>query len=145
MEQNRLLREVHKSGEKREIAIFELMIGTGLWIGEVESLNLSDIELSDRKGMVMVREGKGQKYREVPLNKDIRKAIQEYLEVRPNNGEALFISQKGGRLTLNTIWKVVKKYGYKVGLDDLTPHSLRQTFGLSLAFFSKKLYKPSFF
>jgi site-specific recombinase XerC len=32
-----------------------------------------------------VREGKGQKYREVPLNKDIRKAVQEYLEVRPNS------------------------------------------------------------
>jgi integrase/recombinase XerD len=58
--------------------------------------------------------------------------IQEYLEVRPNIGEALFISQKGGRLTSNAIWKVVKKYGNKVGIDDLTPHSLRHTFGTML-------------
>ncbi len=132
LEQNRLLREVYKSNIKRDIAIVELMVGAGLRIGEVESLDLFDIQISDRKGMVTVREGKGQKYREVPLNKDIRKAIQEYLEDRPNNGEALFISQKGGRLTSNAIWKVVKKYGNKVGLDDLTPHSLRHTFGTML-------------
>lgn len=132
LEQNRLLREVYKSGNKRDIAMVELMIGAGLRIGEVESLNLSDIQISDRKGMVIVREGKGQKYREVPLNKDIRKAIQEYMEVRPNGGEALFISQKGGRLTSNAIWKVIKKYGNRVGLTDLTPHSLRHTFGTML-------------
>lgn len=132
LEQNRLLREVYKSCNKRDIAIFELMVGAGLRIGEVESLNLSDIQINDRKGMVIVRQGKGQKYREVPLNKDIRKAIQEYLEVRTNIGEPLFISQKGGRLTSNAIWKVIKKYGNKVGLAELTPHSLRHTFGTML-------------
>jgi len=132
LEQNRLLREVYKSSNKRDIAIVELMVSAGLRIGEVESLNLSDIQIKDRKGMVTVREGKGQKYREVPLNKDIRKAVQEYFEVRQNIGEALFISQKGGRLTSNAIWKVVKKYGNKVGLSDLTPHSLRHTFGTML-------------
>lgn len=132
LEQNRLLREVYKSGNKRDIAIVELMVGAGLRIGEVESLNLLDIQISDRKGIVTVREGKGQKYREVPLNKDIRKAIQEYLEVRLDNQKSLFISQKGGRLTSNAIWKIVKKYGGRVGLDDLTPHALRHTFGTML-------------
>lgn len=132
LDQNRLLQEVYKSNNKRDIAIVELMVGAGLRIGEVEALNLSDIELKDRKGMVVVREGNGQKYRMVPLNKDIRKAVQEYMEVRPGDGEALFISQKGGRLTSNAIWKIIKKYGNRVGLTDLTPYSLRHTFGTML-------------
>jgi site-specific recombinase XerD len=132
LEQNRLLQEVYKSSNKRDIAMVELMVGAGLRIGEVESLNLSDIQLNDRNGMVIVQEGKGQKYRMIPLNKDIRKAVQEYLEVRVDVGEALFISQKGGRLTSNAIWKVIKKYGNRVGLSDLTPYSLRHTFGTML-------------
>jgi site-specific recombinase XerD len=131
-ELNKLTREVYKTGNKRDIAIVELMAGAGLRISEVESLTIHDIEVSERKGVVTVRQGKGSKYRQVPLNKDIRKAIQEYLQVRPNEGEALFISQKGGGLASNAIWKIVKKYADRAGMPDITPHSLRHTFGTML-------------
>lgn len=131
-DQNRLLRTVYKGGNSRDIAIIELMVGAGLRIGEVAALGLEDVEVSERKGVVTVRQGKGAKYRQVPLNKDVRKAIQEYLSVRPAAGEALFVSQKGGGLTANAMWKTVKKYGDQAGLTDLTPHALRHTFGTRL-------------
>jgi site-specific recombinase XerD len=131
-ELNKLNREVYKAGNKRDIAMVELMAGAGLRISEVESLTIHDIEVSERKGVVTVRHGKGSKYRQIPLNKDIRKAIQEYLQVRPNEGGALFISQKGGGLASNAIWKIVKKYADRAGMADITPHSLRHTFGTML-------------
>ena len=129
---NRLLRTVYKSGKKRDIAIVELMIGAGLRIGEVEALKVADIQVSDRKGAVEVRQGKGSKYRQVPLNRDVRQAIQEYLEVRPDDGDFLFVSHKGAGLTSNAIWKVIKKYAEEAGLPEVTPHSLRHTFGTRL-------------
>jgi len=131
---NRLLRTVYKAGKKRDIAIVELMVGAGLRIGEVEALDLQDIKINERKGFVEIRQGKGSKYRTVPLNKDVRKAILDYLEEeRPqDDSPSLFISQKGGRLTSNAIWKVIKKYAKEAGLPDITPHSLRHTFGTNL-------------
>lgn len=129
---NRLLRVVYKGGNKRDIAIIELMVGAGLRIGEVADLTLSDVEVSERKGVVTVRQGKGCKYRQVPLNNDIRRAVKDYLEVRQDSGKALFASQKGNGLTSNGIWKTIKKYGEQAGLDDLTPHALRHTFGTRL-------------
>lgn len=131
---NRLLRTAYKAGKKRNIAIMELMVGAGLRIGEVEALNIHDVKITDRKGTVEIRHGKGSKYRTVPLNKDVRKAIQDYLEEgRPDDDSpSLFISQKGGRLTSNAIWKVIKKYAKEAGLPDITPHSLRHTFGTNL-------------
>ena len=131
-EQELLLQEIHRSGNRRDIAMVQLMMGAGLRIGEVESLNLADLQLTDRNGMVAIREAMGRKYRMVPLNMDICKALHAYLAVRPGRGEALFISQKGGRLTSNAIWKVIKKYGKSAGINDLTPQSLRHTFGILL-------------
>jgi integrase/recombinase XerC len=133
LEYSRLMRTVETSGSKRDIAIIGLMLDAGLRIGEVESLNLEDIEISDRKGLVRIRQGKGLKYREVPLNKDLRKALQSYINIRPNiDTPALFISQWKDRLSSNSIWKLVKKYGEASGLENLTPHSLRHSFGTRL-------------
>lgn len=131
-ELNRLLRTVHQGGHKRDIAMVELMVGTGLRIGEVAALTVADIEMSDRKGLLIVRHGKGDKYRQVPMNKDVRQALQDYLSERPADGQALFLSQKGGGLTSNAIWKMIKGYGDRAGLADLTPHALRHTFGTRL-------------
>jgi site-specific recombinase XerD len=131
-EQNLLRQEIYRSGNQRDIAMIELMIGAGLRIGEVESLNLVDIQLTTRNGMVAVHEATGRKYRMVPLHREICNALRAYLEIRPKAEEALFISQKGGRLTANAIWKIVKKYGNNAGLAELTPQSLRHTFGTML-------------
>ena len=128
----RLLREVHKGGKARDIAILEVLANTGLRVGELAGLTLEDVEMSARKGRLTVRSGKGTKYRRVPLNADARRAIREYLEIRPNvEDDHLFISQRGSGLTSSAIWRVVKKYGRRAGLE-ISPHTLRHTFGTRL-------------
>jgi site-specific recombinase XerD len=68
----------------------------------------------------------------VPLNADARRAISEYLEVRPEDEEErLFVGQRGTALTPSAIWRVVKQYGLRAGLD-ISPHTLRHTFGTRL-------------
>ena len=124
-------RMVYLDGNKRNIAIFELMINTGLREEEVCNLKLSDVIISDRKGTVIVT-GKGDKYREVPLNKTARKAIQEYLEVRPNRGEYLFVSNKSNRLSESQLYRIIRKYADMAGIK-AHPHMLRHTFAYKLA------------
>jgi len=128
----RLLRTVHRGGKKRDIAIIEVLANTGLRVGELAALSLEDIEISERKGWVTVRAGKGVKYRGVPLNADARKALSEYLEVRPEGEDHhLFLGQRGNGFTPSGIWRVVKKYGQQAGLD-ISPHALRHTYGTRL-------------
>jgi site-specific recombinase XerD len=128
----RLLRMVHQGRKKRDIAIIEVLCNTGLRVGELAALKLEDIQISERRGWITVRAGKGVKYRRVPLNADARKALSEYLEVRPDVGDDyLFLGQRGNGLTPSAIWRVVKKYGRRAGLD-ISPHDLRHTYGTRL-------------
>jgi site-specific recombinase XerD len=127
-----LLREVHKSGKMRDAAIIETLANTGLRVGELAELTLADVEISERKGMVTVRSGKGVKYRQVPLNADARRAISGYLQARPQSAEtSLFLGQRDEPLTPSAVWRVVKKYGQRAGLT-ISPHTLRHTFGTRL-------------
>ena len=130
---HRLLREVQKHGNKRDVAIIQVLRHTGLRVGELCSLTLSDIETSDRKGKVIVHSGKGGKYREVPLNLDARRALEEYLAERPQvDGSHIFIGQRKNGLTDSAVYGVVKKYAYLAHLEGVNPHVLRHTFGRSL-------------
>jgi integrase/recombinase XerD len=123
---NKLMREVYQSNDNRDIALIELMVGAGLRIGELTALTIHDIIATDRKGLVTVRNSERTIYRQVRLNKDIRKAINSYLVERPIcSSEALFINQKGKPFSANNIWRVLKKYGLSIG--EITPHSLRHT------------------
>ena len=132
LELRRLLREVHKAGDKRDIALVEVLANTGLRVGELAKLAFHDLELSERKGKLAVRSGKGAKYREVPLNADARRALHEYLGLWAWEGERpLFLGQRGNALTPSAIWRVVKKYGERAGLA-ISPHTLRHTFGTRL-------------
>jgi len=131
-ELRRLLREAHKRGVPRDIALIELLANTGLRVGEAAQLGLGDIELSPREGKVTVRSGKGSKYRQVPLNADARRALQDYLAVRPQvETQAFFVSQRNSGLSPSAIWRVVKGYGQRAGLR-ISPHTLRHTFGARL-------------
>lgn len=128
----RLLRTVHQSRNKRDIALVELIGNTGLRAAEVAALKRSDIKISPRKGSVTVRLGKGMKQRTIPLNADVRKAISDYLRERPRKEhEPLFIGQRGNGLTRYGIWRIVDKYGQQADLD-VSPHTLRHTFGRRL-------------
>jgi len=124
-------RMVYLDGNKRNIAIFELMINTGLREAEVCNLKLDDVFISERKGYVIVRAGKGDKYRKVPLNANARRAIQAYLEVRPNRGNYLFVSNKSDRLSESQLYRIIRKYADMAGIK-AHPHALRHTFATKL-------------
>jgi len=137
-ELNRLTREAEKDalGEvhqgKRNLAIIQMLRYAGLRVQELCDLTLEDAEISERKGLVTVRSGKGQKYREVPLGNEARKALSAYLEVRPEIGrEEIFLGQRGS-LSSEAVRRVVKKYADRAGVEGVTPHVFRHSFGRGL-------------
>lgn len=131
---HRLLREAQKHGSKRDEAIVQMLRHTGLRLGELCDLTLKDVEISPRKGKVIVRSGNGGKYREVPLNLDARRALEAYIEEeRPDVEDPhLFIGQRRNGLTDAAVQNVVKKYAYLAHLENVSPHVLRHTFARSL-------------
>ncbi|RLC77141.1 MAG: integrase [Chloroflexi bacterium] len=131
-EQLALLRAVHKRGKARDIAIITLLLHTGLRVSEACSLRLADLKLNKRKGELRVR-GKGLKERVVPLNAEVRKALRDYLAVRPAvEHDFVFVGQRGEPLTPSGIQRLVKGYACRAGLEDCTPHVLRHTFAKNL-------------
>ena len=124
---------------QRDRAILELLYAGGLRISELVGLDLGDVDLYD--GMVRVL-GKGSKERVVPLGRSAREAIGDYLTIgrpelagsRPRAraaGErttALFLNARGGRLTRQGAWLIVRAAGDRAGLQGrLYPHVLRHS------------------
>jgi site-specific recombinase XerD len=127
-----LLRAVRKGKHLRDLAILETLLRTGLRVSELIDLTLADVVLSERAGKVIVRAGKGGKYREVPLSKEVRHSLELYLQTREQDGSGrLFVGQRGP-LNVPGVQYLVAKYAYHARLADVTPHSLRHTFGKNL-------------
>jgi site-specific recombinase XerD len=130
---SKLLRTAQRRGNKRDVAIVQLLRHTGLRVGELCALQLSDLVISERKGKVIVRSGKGSRYREVPLNLDVRRALLDYLAIRPKVDDThLFIGKRKNGLTDSAIQAVVAEIGRQAGIENVTPHVLRHTFGRGL-------------
>jgi site-specific recombinase XerD len=128
-EVDRLIREAERHGNKRNLALLLTLRHTGLRVGELCHLRLGDIAISERKGEVLVRAGKGNKDRTVPLNNDVRRALVAYLAVRPTVAhDYLFVGQRGAPLQPQGVQEVVAKYARRAGLPEVTPHVLRHTF-----------------
>jgi site-specific recombinase XerD len=72
---DRLLRACERTGNKRDLAILSVLRHTGIRVSELCALQTGDISLSERKGELVVRSGKGAKHRVIPLNLDVRKAL----------------------------------------------------------------------
>ena len=79
---------------RRNYALVQLMLQTGLRVGEVAALRIADVTLRDRSGGVHVRHGKGLKDREVPLNATARRAVKQYLDERPGVVASAPLSQR---------------------------------------------------
>lgn len=132
VEMNRFRREVYKAYNLRDIAIIEMLINTGIRANELISLQIDDIELSKKKGLVHIRAGKGMKARSIPLNSDVRNALSNYLESRIVLYRELWIGQRGP-LTKDALNKIIKKYAKKIGLEDkFYPHAFRHYFATKL-------------
>lgn len=130
-EQNALLREVRNTGNKREYAIILTMLRVGLRVQELCDLKKIDLGMSERKGMAYIR-AKEDKDREVPLNAEVRSAIQAYLHEREDDSPYVFVSQRSGKCTTRAIQHLVEKYRTRTQIKHLTCHSLRHTFGHDL-------------
>ena len=122
---------------RRDRAILELLYGTGMRISELVGLSLHDLSLDADVVRVF---GKGSKERLVPLGRFARSALDEWLSAngrdamaparwaRRGDSEAVFLNARGGRLSRQGAWGIVKGYGDRVGLGDrLTPHVLRHS------------------
>jgi integrase/recombinase XerD len=127
---DRLIRTVERHGNTRDLGIVLTLRHTGIRVSELCSLRVRDVETSERKGSLTVRSGKGSKFRVLPLNVDARRAITSYLEVRPAVADDhLFIGQRGQGISSRAVELLVTKYGRLAGLEDVTPHTLRHSFG----------------
>jgi integrase/recombinase XerC len=116
----------------RDGAVFALMALAGLREGEVVGLDLGDVEVGERKGRVVVRMGKGEKRRELPLSKEARRWVEGWLGVRGEAGSAaLFLGRKGERLGARDVQRMVGEFGRRAGVE-VTPHALRHTFAKRL-------------
>ncbi len=112
---------------RRDRAIIGLMLNAGLRLSEATALRLDDVIIRPRSGFVQVRKGKGRKARQVQLNADARKVLQEWLDVRPKSqSQRFFLSQKGGGLTPRALASRVTTLGELAGLE-ITPHMLRHS------------------
>ena len=120
-----LIRAVQKYGNKKEQALVALLLHTGLRVSEAVSLRVQDVVIRERSGHVAVRQGKGGKYREVPLNATARRILGDYLAGL--SGEWLFPGKNGGHLTVRAAEKALEKRGRMAGVE-VTPHRLRHTF-----------------
>ena len=120
---------------RRDVSILEILYGAGLRISELVDLDVDDVDLDD--ATLLVRAGKGSKARRVPLGRASIKAVGDYVAVaRPElarrnaGGEAaLFLNARGGRLSRQGCWKILKGYARTAGLGDkVSPHTLRHSF-----------------
>src|SRR5262245_21700922 len=120
----------------RDRAILETLYSAGLRVSELTGLNLDDLDLDS--GIVTVR-GKGKRERLALLGKESQAAIQRWLAVRgsiaPKKKQqpAVFLNQRGTRLTVRSVGRLLEKCLAQAGLDPRTsPHTLRHSFATHL-------------
>lgn len=120
----------------RDRAILELLYASGLRVSECVGLNADDVHFGER--LVRVR-GKGKKERVVPFGRQAAKSLRVWREARallpagPEDEDALFVNNRGGRLTTRSVERLVRKYLLKTTVGrPISPHSLRHSFASHL-------------
>jgi integrase/recombinase XerC len=126
---------------RRDRAILELFYASGLRLSELAGLDLDDVNVSQQ----MVRAlGKGRKQRLVPFNRSTASAIRVYLKdrdllvrvwtrARDKKSDPLFVNHRGGRLTVRSVDRIVRRYAAASGVrPGVSPHALRHSFATHL-------------
>jgi integrase/recombinase XerD len=120
----------------RDRALLELMYACGLRASEAIGLEVRDVDLEER---VLRARGKGSKERVVPIGQAAAKAVETYLArgrpglVKGRPEPALFVNFRGGALTRQGLYKIVRRHAASAGLADrMSPHTLRHTFATHL-------------
>ena len=123
---------VTEVADRRDAALLEFLYGTGARVSEAVGLDLGDIDLTDRAALIT---GKGSKQRLVPLGTKAVQALQGWLPdrlalVRRNlRGDPVFLNLRGGRLTRQGVFSIVKKRAVQAGIEPgkVSPHVLRHS------------------
>ena len=121
----------------RDRALLEVLYGCGLRVSECTGLNMLDCAFGEGYLRVI---GKGDKERISPISGTAREALVEYLEhgrselLKPyaQPTSAVFLNARGGRLTRQSIHKIVAKAGLSIGVENLHPHTLRHSYATHL-------------
>jgi len=120
----RALRDISKE-DSRTYAIIEVLLQTGLRIGELASLTIEDVK---KDSLVVQPYGKGQG-RAVPANHIVQAAVSSYLKTRGGNtSRHLFITRNGNPLLIRNIRQIISRCFHEVGIENATVNDLRNTF-----------------
>lgn len=134
----RALMEVAAGDRPRQLrdrALLELLYGSGLRASELVGLRPSDLDLH---AQFLVCRGKGDRQRLVPVGGEARRALGDYLErgrpalVRGRDPGAVFLNHRGGALSRQGLWMVVRGHARRLGLRRAYPHALRHSFASHL-------------
>ncbi len=115
----------------RIFAIVELLLQTGVRIGELRRLKLSDVELGEngKTGKLRIAARNKNPERVVPLNQPAQEALQKYLKGRPKGDEGtIFITRTGRPFLIRNVRSTINRYFKKAGVEDVTVNDLRNTF-----------------
>jgi len=110
----------------RDLAMIDLLYSTGIRVGELVGLNISDIDFEERECIVF---GKGDKERRVYFDAKAKLHLQEYIESRTDNNPALFVTLDAphARLKISGVEIRVRELGRKLNIDKIHPHKFRRT------------------
>jgi integrase len=131
-EERALVATVEASQSDRDAAILWLGLHGGLRVSEMKGLDCSDARISDRKGELLIRKGKGAKQRTIKLSKTLRNALVALIGHR-RDGTPILKNMAGKRITVRGLQDIAERYGRqtrvgkRVGLDDFSIHVLRHT------------------
>ena len=110
----------------RDLAIFELLLSTGIRVGELVNLNISDVDFNEREAIVF---GKGESQRIVYFDARTKLHLQRYLDQRTDDNPALFVhfNRPYNRLGIRGVEKRIKDLGIKCNIENVHPHRFRRT------------------
>lgn len=110
----------------RDLSLIELLISTGMRVGELVSLNINDLNFEDRSCIVL---GKGNKEREVYFDAKTKLHLKEYIDKRNDSNDALFVSMKEPhqRLSISGVELIVRTLGMNSNINKVHPHKFRRT------------------